>query len=91
MSTLVSGLIVLELRSDSPPIYYATKMGAFGLGLTQCHLKAEGSLEGLIICLGQHFAKSGRFHNAYDFQHAGKRGKFSTIVQFHNMFRKVFY
>ena len=26
-------------------------MGAFGLGLTQCHLKAEGSLEGLIISL----------------------------------------
>ena len=78
MLTLVSGRTVLELRSDLSPIYYATKMGAFGLGLTQCHLKAEGSLEGLIVCLGQHFAKSGRFRAACDFQHAKKRGNFST-------------
>ena len=73
--TLVSGLTVLEDRSDSPPTCCATKMGAFGLGLTQCHLKAEESLEGLLICLGQLFAKSGRFDNACNFQHAGKRGK----------------
>ena len=69
MLTLVSGLTVLELRSDSPPICYAIKMGAFDLGSTQCHLKAEGSLEGLINCFGQRFAKNGRFHNAYDCQH----------------------
>lgn len=80
MLTLVSGLTALEVRSDLPPIYCATKMGAFGLGLTRCHLKAEGSLEGLLICLGQHFAKSGRFDNACNFQHAGKRGSPQQLV-----------